>query len=127
LKGYRKSVLEAFESDYPLGLAESRYVNTKLPSLPFGDNSFDLALSGNLLFYYSDKFDYSFHLDSVLALCRMALEVRIYPIQGSYSHSYRHYDDLLQELEKKGITAKTVSVPHHFQLGVDKMLLLARD
>lgn len=49
LKKYRKSALQAFELDYPDGFAQGRYVKAKLPSLPFGDNSFDLALSGNLL------------------------------------------------------------------------------
>jgi hypothetical protein len=127
LKQYRESALNAFESDYSQGFVKGHYIKAKLPSLPFGENSFDLALSGNLLFYYSDQFDYSFHLDSILELCRIASDVRIYPVQGPYSHPYPHYDRLVKELGKRGITARTVRVAHHFQHGVDKMLHLTRN
>lgn len=126
LKEYRQSALERFEADFPQGFAQGRYIKAELPCLPFDDDSFDLALCGNLLFYYSDHFDYSFHLDSILELCRLTPEVRIFPIQGPYNHPYPHYDRLLQELKSRDITAKAVQVPHHFQKGIDKMLCLTR-
>jgi hypothetical protein len=56
--------LQIFESDYCAGLLEKRYLKGELPKLPFQDDSFSLVLSGNLLFYYSDEFDYLFHRDS---------------------------------------------------------------
>ena len=40
----RMAAMEAFLNDYPAGLLEGRYLNTALPSLPFPDGAFDLAL-----------------------------------------------------------------------------------
>lgn len=127
LREYRKTALQIFESDYPSAgyHLNKRYIKAKLPILPFEDNSFDLVLSANLLFYYSDQFDYSFHLDSILELFRVcSKEVRIYPIQGPYNYPYEYFDDLLSDLKKKGIVANIVPVTHEFQRGVNKMLCL---
>jgi hypothetical protein len=87
LRKSRASSLRKFISDYAKGIKEKRYIKARyikaqLPNLPFDDKSFDLALSGNLLFYYHDRFDYSFHLDSILELLRVSSnEVRIFPVQ----------------------------------------------
>jgi hypothetical protein len=32
-------------------------------TLPFESNAFDMVLSSNFLFYYSDRLNYSFHLN----------------------------------------------------------------
>jgi hypothetical protein len=80
--GSRATSLEKFISDYAKGIKEKRYVKAQLPELPFQDKSFDPVLSANLLFYYHDKLDYSFHLDSILEmLCISFNEVRIFPVQ----------------------------------------------
>lgn len=58
-----------------------RYVEGKLPELPFNDNHFSLTLCSHLLFLYDDRLDYQFHLDSVREMLRVtSKEVRIYPI-----------------------------------------------
>ncbi|MGD1836308.1 MAG: class I SAM-dependent methyltransferase [Nitrososphaeraceae archaeon] len=126
LRQYRKRALKIFESDFKEeNNRDKHYVNARLPVLPFEDNSFDLALSANLLFYYSDLFDYSFHLYSILELLRVcSKEVRIYPIQGPYNHSCEYFDDLISALKKKNIIVKIMSVPHEFQIGVNEMLCL---
>ncbi len=75
--------LLGFERDYLSGIAWNRYIKGELPHLPFPDRSFDLVLSAHFLFIYSDKFDYQFHPESTLELCRVSCrEVRIYPLQG---------------------------------------------
>ena len=66
-----------------------RYLSGSLPELPFSDDSFDLALSGNFLFVYAsvergglmstDKLGLDFHLASVRELVRVASEVRLFP------------------------------------------------
>lgn len=125
LKEYRTLALRQFEADYPIGILENRYIKAALPRLPFEDKSFDLVLSGHFLFTYSDKFDYSFHIASVLELCRVSSkEVKIYPIQGPDAQPYNHIENLLSDLKQKGITADIVPVSFEFQRGSNQMLWL---
>lgn len=126
LRRYRELALDIFESDYCTGLIEKRYLKGELPKLPFQDRSFDLVLSGNLLFYYNNEFDYTFHKDSILEMLRVSREVRIYPTQGPYNHPWKYFEKLLSDLKKESVITNIVSVPHHFQLGVNKMLIIAR-
>lgn len=80
--------LTEFLEDYRA--ANHLYINTLLPSLPFENNSFDIVLSGYLLFAYSSVqygglitnggFDFDWHCAATLELLRVAKsEVRIYP------------------------------------------------
>ena len=46
------------------GRADGRYVEAELPTLPFADRSFDLALCSHLLFLYSVQLGEEFHRDS---------------------------------------------------------------
>ena len=41
------------------------YIPACVPSLPFEDEQFDLTLSANFLFLYSDNLDYNFHLQTI--------------------------------------------------------------
>ena len=76
----RKAVMRRFITDYPTGLAQGRYAACELPQLPFKGQEFDLALCSHLLFLYSKLFSLTFHIESVLELCRIAKEVRIFPL-----------------------------------------------
>jgi hypothetical protein len=75
----RMAAMKAFLDDFPAGLVEGRYLNSELPTLPFPDDSFDLALCSHLLFLYSQQLDEEFHHSSLLELCRVAKEVRVFP------------------------------------------------
>jgi len=72
-----------------------RYVTASLPELPFADNSFDLVLSGHLLFSYAPLadgglmqgagLDLDWHRRSLAELCRVSRQqVRLYP---AHTHS----------------------------------------
>src|SRR5215831_12213475 len=100
-------------------MKRKRYINAKLPKLPFGDKSFDLVLSGHLLFTYSHKFDFTFILSSIAELFRVcSREVRIYPLQNSSLHPYEHMVELLHSLKKQyRIAYDILSVPFEFQKG----------
>ncbi|NOZ83028.1 MAG: class I SAM-dependent methyltransferase [Euryarchaeota archaeon] len=127
LKEYRMLALKRFAEDYSVGAAEGRYIKAALPRLPFKDNSFDLVLSGHFLFTYSDKFDYSFHLDSILELFRVcSKELRIYPIQGPDARPYKYINELLYDLERENVTARLLSVPFEFQQGSNQMLQVSK-
>ena len=128
LKEYRLVALHKFAEDYPAGATEGRYIGAALPILPFKDNSFHLILSGHFLFTYSDKFDYSFHLDSILEMFRVcSKELRIYPIQGPDAQPYEYLDELLCDLEKRGAVVTLLSVSFEFQRGSNHVLCLKKE
>lgn len=87
----RRAALDRFLADLGPGRAAGRYVVAGLPSLPFPDRSFDLVLSGHLLFTYAPAdtgglsahadFDLAFHAASLRELVRVARhEVRVFPV-----------------------------------------------
>ncbi|MCT0213153.1 MULTISPECIES: class I SAM-dependent methyltransferase [unclassified Synechococcus] len=112
LKAYRTEkhrALEAFLADY--GRRPQRYVQAALPVLPFADASFDLVLSGHLLFSYAPLdvgglmptggFDFAWHRRAIAELMRVCRrEVRIYPAHTLQGLARRHpyAEALLAEL-----------------------------
>jgi len=102
-----------------------QYVPGRLPSLPFGDNSFDLVLSSHLLFSYSDILDHQFHIDSITELARISRgEVRIFPLVAVGEPTpYPRLGELLEELAASGIDGRIVKVNYEFQRGADEMLV----
>src|SRR5689334_12424843 len=71
----RMTAMQEFLRDYPTGVQEGRYIEAALPSLPFRDGQFDLALCSHLLFLYSSQLGETFHHAAVLELRRVAREV----------------------------------------------------
>src|SRR5262249_9688571 len=76
----RMEAMHDFLADYEAGRAQGRYVEAALPDLPFSDKAFDLALCSHLLFLYSEQLSELFHRQAVVELCRVASEVRIFPL-----------------------------------------------
>ena len=76
----RMAAMEEFLLDYDRGKAEGRYVNAELPNLPFQDHIFDLALCSHFLFLYSSTLDGEFHIAAIREMCRVAHQVRIFPL-----------------------------------------------
>ena len=126
---YATLALNKFLEDYPKGVEENRYVAAKLPELPFDTESFDLVLSSYLLFTYSkiiNEFDYQFHLDSILELFRVSKrEVRIYPVQGSKNELNEYVENLLIDLDKKGIVAELMPLSYKFTQECSLLLRLS--
>src|SRR5262249_41033652 len=76
----RRVALEGFLADFEDGKRVQRYITGELPILPFDSNSFGLAVCSHLLFLYSDILSEDFHIRAVIELCRVATEVRIFPL-----------------------------------------------
>lgn len=76
----RMAAMNDFLSDYAAGLREGRYVDASLPTLPFEDGEFDIALCSHFLFLYSEHLSEDFHVRSIEELCRVASEARIFPL-----------------------------------------------
>src|SRR5918994_820885 len=76
----RLAAMEDFLVDYDSGRNAGRYVAAAVPSLPFRDRAFDLGICSHFLFLYSEQLGQQFHEDAILELCRVADEVRIFPL-----------------------------------------------
>jgi hypothetical protein len=77
----RHSAMNTFLGDYVSGRRRRAYVAGHLPSLPFAGDTFAIAVCSHFLFLYSDLLDERFHVDAVLELCRVAGDVRIFPLR----------------------------------------------
>jgi hypothetical protein len=120
----RMAAMQRFLADYPAGLNEGRYVTGSATQLPFLDNTFDLALCSHFLFLYSEQLDEVFHVDAVRELCRVAEEVRIFPLLDLGAVESPHVAAVVAALQADGLTADRVRVPYEFQKGGNQMLRL---
>jgi hypothetical protein len=118
----RRESMDEFLADYDLGLKEYRYVAGELPSLPFMDQTFELALCSHFLFLYSEQYNLAFHLQSIKDLCRVAEEVRIFPLLELGSRKSRHLDAVLTWLARERLHGEIVTVDYEFQKGGNQML-----
>lgn len=122
----RMNAMGEFLADYVEGKSAGRYIKAALPELPFSDKAFDLALCSHFLFLYSQQFDKQFHLDSLRELCRVAGEVRVFPLLELGSVRSRHLDAVLAALSAEGYHTKIEQVPYEFQQGGNEMLRIKR-
>lgn len=123
---FLKQAYEAFLDDYATEHEQDRYIHAALPDLPFPTDSFSIVLSAHFLFLYGDRLDYTFHLDSLRELARVAAdEVRVFPLVGLDTEQYRHLDAIIQALREDGLTADRVNVPFEFQKGANEMLVIS--
>ena len=119
----RMTAMSNFLSDFDAGRRQGRYVPASLPSLPFPDYEFDLALCSHYLFLYSDQVDEGAHLVLMRELCRVASEVRVFPVISLNGETSRHLDSVMTELSKDGIDVSLQAVSYRFQKGATEMLV----
>jgi hypothetical protein len=120
----RRSAMARFLDDYTAGRAAGRYVDAELPSLPFGDREFGLALCSHFLFLYSAQLDESFHLAAVRELCRVAAEVRIFPLRALGATPSPHVAPVTDALRRDGFIVSIDRVPYEFQRGGNQMMCI---
>ncbi len=125
----RMVAMRRFLDDFPAGFEEGRYVAGGLPELPFETGSFDLALCSHFLFTYSSQLSEEFHLASILEMCRVAREARVFPLLTSSVHRDTvagerspHLGPVMDGLRKRGYEARVEQVRYEFQKGGDEML-----
>lgn len=118
----RRAALELFLFDYARGAREGRYVVGELPCLPFDSGTFGIAVCSHLLFLYSDLLSADFHVSAVRELCRVANEVRIFPLLNLDRRASPHVAVVRAALEEDGWTTQTVPVEYEFQRGSNRML-----
>ena len=120
----RMSAMASFIKDFEKGRAEGRYQTGSLPQLLFNDNEFDIALCSHFLFLYSEQLSEEFHLASIRELCRVAQEVRIFPILELGSKRSRHLKSVNAGLEKEDYHIEIKEVQYQFQKGGNEMIII---
>ncbi|MBP0017115.1 MAG: SAM-dependent methyltransferase [Cyanobacteria bacterium SBLK] len=119
----RMAAMDRFLVDLERGIVEQRYIVAELPELPFRDRAFDLALCSHFLFCYSEQLSLEFHLEAIREMCRVAKEVRIFPIVENFTgvRSW-HLDPLLVTLVEQEYQVEIQRVSYEFQKGGNEML-----
>jgi len=122
LGAVRMAAMDDFLDDYGRGKTDGRYVTAELPVLPFDDGSFDLALCSHLLFLYSLHLDEAFHHQSVRELCRVAREVRIFPLLALGGERSPYIDGVMARMRDAGYDVAIERVTYEFQRGGNEMM-----
>lgn len=120
----RMDAMHTFISDYENGKQSGRYIHESLPQLSFKDKEFDLALCSHYLFLYSAHVSLEEHILSVKELCRVAREVRIYPLLSLDGKLSPYLDKVRASLNELGISSSLVNVNYEFQKGATQMLVI---
>lgn len=118
----RMSAMNRFLQDYPQGLEAGRYIDASLPELPCFDGEYDLALCSHLLFLYSEQISLDDHIAAIAELCRVAREVRIYPLVSIHGGVSEHLPELIREFGLRGFEVSMEVVNYQFQKGASDML-----
>ena len=123
----RWNATQEFLEDFPSGLEQDRYVTAELPVLPFGNGRFDLALCSHFLFTDPDLSE-NFHLEAITQMCRVATEVRVFPLLGGSSGvESQHLNPIRTKLRNRSFYVETPPVDYEFQIGGNEMLRVSQE
>lgn len=122
----RLKAMRHFVDDLEQGKREGRYLEASLPDLPFENGQFDLALCSNFLFMYSDQLSTDFHVGAIQEMCRVANEVRIFPILDLNNQESIHVIPVIEALQSLGWIAERVCVDYEFLRGANQMLKIVK-
>ncbi|MCP5527356.1 MAG: SAM-dependent methyltransferase [Verrucomicrobiales bacterium] len=123
---HRRAALEGFLADYDHGKRAGRYLVAGLPELPFGARRFRFAVCSHLLFLYSEQLSAGFHVRSIRELCRVADEVRVFPLLNLAGEPSPHLEAVRRTLAEDGWKSDVVRVDYELQRGGNEMLRLFR-
>jgi hypothetical protein len=126
LGALRMAAMTEFLDDYATGKARGRYIDAELPVLPFADSSFDLALSSHFLFLYTTQLSVDFHAEAIREMCRVAAEVRIFPVLALGGNRSAYVDRIAEEFGRSDFVVSIEKVPYEFQRGGNEMMRLGR-
>jgi hypothetical protein len=122
----RMAAMKDFLDDYEPGRIQGRYLDAELPALPFSDGSFELALCSHFLFLYSSQLDQTFHRLAIRELCRVAAEVRIFPLLDLNGRRSPYVDCNSDDLRYAGYDVSIDDVSYEFQRGGNQMMRIRR-
>jgi hypothetical protein len=120
----RMAAMDAFLEDYDAGRKQGRYVEAELPALPFPDLSFDLAVCSHFLFLYTTQLTEAFHQAAVIELCRVAREVRIFPLLALAGGLSPYVELVADSMRCRGYAVSIEVVAYEFRRGGNQMMRL---
>lgn len=120
----RMSAMDAFLADFEQGKQQGRYIAGELPSLPFANSQFDIALSSHFLFLYSAHLSVEFHLQALEEMLRVAREVRVFPLLALDGAVSPHLSVISEEFTRRGLDVQIKNVAYEFQRGGNQMLVI---
>lgn len=123
----RMDAMQEFLGDYEKGRQEGRYLTESLPTLSFKDKGFDLALCSHFLFLYTEQLSLELHRESIAEMCRVANEVRIFPLIDLDLKKSGYVDIISSEFSKAGYTVEINTVPYEFQKGGNEMMKITQE
>jgi hypothetical protein len=118
----RLQAMSNFLDDFERGKREGRYIAAELPDLPFTSSSFDIALCSHFLFFYCDSLSFTFHQQAVDELCRVAREVRIFPMLTYNAEPSPLVAPIAEHARKADRIVSIEKVPYEFQRGGNLMM-----
>lgn len=124
LGSLRLAAMETFLSDFDAGKQQGRYIPGELPTLPFAQGAFDIALSSHFLFLYSAHLSAEFHVQALQEMLRVSREVRVFPLLTLAGAPSPHLPFVREHLSKNGIRVEIKRVPYEFQRGGNAMLVI---
>ncbi len=112
----RMTAMNQFLEDFTPGIKEERYQIQKFPELSFSTGEFDIALCSHFLFTYSEQFSKDFHLAAILEMCRVAKDVRVFPLLKNFTGEPSPYlEPIKEELGGRGYEVTIEQVSYEFQ------------
>ncbi len=124
LRHNRIQAMQIFMKDYELGKQQGRYQTAALPTLPFPNRTFELALCSHFLFLYSKQHDVAFHLASIQELMRISTEVRIFPLLTLMLEPSPYIQPVIQVCQDWGYVPSIETVGYELQKGGNQMLVI---
>jgi hypothetical protein len=119
----RMMAMNDFLDDLDSGKSNGSYICGSLPSLPFADGSFDIALSSHFLFLYTDILSFDFHLKSIREMLRVAKEARIFPLLDANAKRSKYLDKIMEHFPNLNVEIRKVN--YEFQKGGNEMLVIS--
>lgn len=122
----RMTAMQAFLDDFDAGRRDGRYIVAELPHLPFAQSSFSLAVCSHLLFLYSSQLGEAFHRAAIREMCRVATEVRVFPLLALGAQRSPFVEGCVRDRENSGYRVTIETVAYEFQRGGNQMMRIAR-
>lgn len=119
LEQIRLQAMQQFLRDYRDH--PERYLAAELPHSGLPDQAFDLALCSHFLFLYSAQLTAEFHLQAIAELCRVAREIRIFPIRDLSGDLSPHLSAVKAFIEAQQWHWQIDTVDYEFQRGATQM------
>lgn len=110
-----------FLADYAKGISEKRYQSVLMPHLPYQDHQFQLALCSDYVFHRFAQNDCT--PENVVAeLCRVAEEVRVFPLLDDAGDVAASLGPLMLEMQQNNYGIEIRQVPFEVLKGGNAML-----